>query len=322
MSESIRVFCLGFPRSELRMMQLALDAAASTLARQFRITKANESADVAVINWSTLNIERTQAFLAAKFPDVPLISVSETGVLGAPGLCSSEDLLLQTLPALVYEALEGLEPASRARPPEYVSWLSVRRTWVPDLPAPTRGIPAPVHGLELHKPEPVRRKPPPIPRHEVSALPTADRAKSVDNPAAASLPFEPLGRMKVLVAAPDEAALAADLAMLRSLGAEVLVASESGAIQKAYSTAAVDLVLIDARWPEEQGYRLCRTLAHLSVRMKVPIIMVAKDLRPIERARAAFAGSQGLMCWPITEQQVIERVPIAMAGPRIKPVKV
>lgn len=322
MSESIRVFCLGFPRSELRMMQLALEAAASTLARKFRITKANESADVAVINWSTLNIERTQAFLAEKFPDVPLISVSETGVLGAPGLCSSEDLLLQTLPALVYEALEGLEPAARARPPEYVSWLSVRRTWIPEVPAMLRNTPDPVRGLELHKPEPVRRKPPPIPRHELPATSIAGRAKTPNPPAVVSLPFEPLGRMKVLVATPDETAVAEDLVMLRSLGAEVVVTSETVAIQKAYSTAAVDLVLIDARWPQEQGYRLCRTLAHLSVRVKVPIIMVAPDLRPIERARAAFAGSQGLMRWPITEQQVIERVPIVMAGPRVKPVKV
>lgn len=309
MPDSIRVLCLGFGRSELRMMQLALEAAAHTLPRGFRITKADEPADVAVVNWSTLNIERTQAFLAQRFPDVPLISVSETGVLGAPGFCISEDMVLQAMPALVYEAMEGLEPASRARPPEYVSWLSLRRSWVPEAvrrgPDSTRTLDMPEHrvdGFEIHRPETPVAKPLP-----------ASKAATSEPKSRETLPFQPLGQMNVLVVAPDIVAVQPDMAMLRSFGAEVRWTRDEREVVDLYARAAVDLVLIDARWPEERGYRICRTLAHHPAKSHVPIIMVAADLRPIERARSAYAGSQGLMRWPITEQQVIERVPPAVA---------
>ena len=115
MPDSIRILSLGFASSELHMMQIVLDTAAKTLPRGFRLVKASEAADVAVVNWSTLNIERTQAFLAERFPTAPMISVSETGVLGSPGMCVAETQLLPNLAAMVYEAIDGVESAYRTR---------------------------------------------------------------------------------------------------------------------------------------------------------------------------------------------------------------
>ncbi|MBK8285074.1 MAG: response regulator [Ahniella sp.] len=357
MPDSVRVLCLGFGRSEQRMMALVLQSAAHTLPRGFRIIKANEVADVVVVNWSTLNIERTQAFLNQRLAEVPLISVSETGVLGAPGLCIAEDLLLQSLAGLVYEAIDGIDPASRAKPPEYVSWLSMRRSWMgevgplrlldesiktyEDLPqaedkrtespvpeareTPNEGFEVRMDRLprtQLPKPatpfpnrsEPARNEQPGVraSRPEPpNSLPIARPTKTA--PPVAALPIHPLNRLKVLLVTPSPEAVQSDLSILSALGAEVQVISTEADTLPLFAKAAVDLVLIDARWTDEQGYRLCRTLAHHQSKTGVPIIMVAADLRPIERARAAYAGSQGLMRWPITEQQLIERVPPAMA---------
>ncbi len=349
MPDSVRVLCLGFGRSELRMMALVLESAAHSLPRGFRIIRANEPADVVVVNWSTLNIERTQAFLNQRLLDVPLISVSETGVLGAPGLCIAEDLLLQSLAGLVYEAIDGVDPASRAKPPEYVSWLSMRRSWGGEagplrlldesiksweqtLAAPIAESPAPPHeGFEVRMdrlPRPATPKPITPTPHRVEAVNKdphgvgTARTELANNPlpgpmkpaaTVAPLPIHPLNHLKVLLVTPSPAAVQSDLAILRSLGAEVQLANGQEDALALFASASVDLILIDARWADEQGYRLCRTLAHHQSKTGVPIIMVATDLRPMERARAAYAGSQGLLRWPITEQQLMERVPPAVA---------
>lgn len=327
MTDPIRILCLGFARPELRLIALALDAAAHTLPRGFLIVNASQPAHVVIVNWSTLNIERTQAFLAQRVPDLPLISVSETGVLGQPGLCTNEDLMLQSLPALVYEAIQGVEPAARAKPPEYVSWLSVRRTWLDGSGDPEasehmaleiRGRITAEQKAVTDATEPPRRrqvKPPPIPS-DPTFVPKTGQTRSVpaapaSSPAAAQpppLPLQPLSQVRVALLAEARPDLSENVANLRQLGAEVTLFGKEKELHEAFKNKRIDLVLIDARMPDENGYKACRSLSHHPLRGRVPLIMVASDLRPIERARAAYAGSQGLMRWPITDMQVIERV--------------
>lgn len=326
MTDPIRILCLGFARPELRLITLALEAAAHTLPRGFQIVNAAQPAHVVIVNWSTLNIERTQAFLAERVPDLPLISVSETGVLGQPGLCTNEDLMLQSLPALVYEAIQGIEPAARAKPPEYVSWLSVRRTWVdgsgdPELSSHValeiRGrITAEQMAVTAPSDMPSARSlPPPIPseraepaKHKAAQVAPKQPATQISTATPPPLPLQPLSQVRVALLAEARPDLAENVANLRQLGAEVTLFGKEKELHESFKNKRVDLVLIDARMPEEAGYKACRALSHHPARGRVPLIVVASDLRPIERARAAYAGSQGLMRWPITDTQVIERV--------------
>ena len=283
MPDAIRILSLGFASAELHMMQVVLDSAAKTLPRGFRLVKASEAADVAVVNWSTLNIERTQAFLAERFAAAPLISVSETGVLGSPGMCVSETQLLPNLAAMVYEAIEGIEPAYRVRPPEYVSWLSVRRH-DDARTAPTEDVR-----------EPSTAKP--VPSAPVFAAPPTI-------PPAASEPRWLEGLHLLLVDVRSDGAEDAEQ-MLARLGARVDVALDDQDSWITHLSRRWDAILIDARLGDEAGFKLCRRITHEPVRKPPPVFMLADKLRPIERARAAHAGSVGFLTWPLKSDALI-----------------
>lgn len=283
MPDAIRILSLGFASAELHMMQVVLDSAAKTLPRGFRLVKASEAADVAVVNWSTLNIERTQAFLAERFAAAPLISVSETGVLGSPGMCVSETQLLPNLAAMVYEAIEGIEPAYRVRPPEYVSWLSVRRH-DDARTAPTEDVR-----------EPSTAKP--VPSAPVFAAPPTI-------PPAASEPRWLEGLHLLLVDVRSDGADDAEQ-MLARLGARVDVALDDQDGWIKHLSRRWDAILIDARLGDEAGFKLCRRITHEPVRKPPPVFMLADKLRPIERARAAHAGSVGFLTWPLKADALI-----------------
>jgi CheY-like chemotaxis protein len=283
MPDAIRILSLGFASSELHMMQIVLDAAAKTLPRGFRLVKASEAADVALVNWSTLNIERTQAFLADRFAAVPLISVSETGVLGSPGMCVSEAQLLPNLAAMVFEAIEGVEPIYRVRPPEYVSWLSVRRH-EGALQPPARIDAEPVASRPAPS-APVFSGPPPLP-------PTSSQPHWLE------------GMQLLLVDVRSDGADEAEQVLAR-LGARVEVALDEQDGWVKHLSRRWDAILIDARLSDEAGFKLCRRITHEPVRKPPPVFMLADKLRPIERARGAHAGSAGFMTWPLNPDVLI-----------------
>lgn len=282
MPDAIRILSLGFASSELHMMQIVLDAAARTLPRGFRLVKATEAADVAVVNWSTLNIERTQGFLSDRFPGIPLISVSETGVLGSPGMCVAEAQLLPNLASMVYEALEGIEESARARPPEYVSWLSMRRH---DGLPPHAVAQAPGH------PEPVAAPARPLAHAPVFAPPPL-----IDAPAS-----EPQLLFGIRVLMVDMRSDGVDVGqqLLHRLGARVDLAHDDHDAWTRFQHTVYDAVLVDARISDEAGFKLCRRIAHDTARKPPPVFMLAEKLRPIERARGAHAGSAGFLTWPL-----------------------
>jgi CheY-like chemotaxis protein len=280
-SDAIRILSLGFSSSELHMMQIVLDSAARTLPRGFRLVKASEVADVAVVNWSTLNIERTQGFLGERFPGIQLISVSETGVLGSPGMCVAEAQLLPNLAAMVYEAIEGVEETARARPPEYVSWLSMRR----HEPAPASPVVTPAPAAE----------PAAAPRPQAHA-PVFAAPPLIDAPAS-----EPQLLFGIRVLMVDVRSDGIDIGrqLLHGLGARVDLAHDDHDAWTRHQHEHYDAVLIDARIADEAGFKLCRRIAHDSVRKPPPVFMLAEKLRPIERARGAHAGSAGFLTWPL-----------------------
>ncbi|HRG16101.1 MAG TPA: response regulator [Pseudomonadota bacterium] len=284
MPDAIRILSLGFASAELHMMQVVLDAAAKTLPRGFRLVKASETADVAVVNWSTLNIERTQAFLAERFAAAPLISVSETGVLGSPGVCVSETQLLPNLAAMVYEAIEGIEPAYRVRPPEYVSWLSVRRH--DDARTPS---------MHAENRDPSTAKP--VPSAPVFAPPPTI-------PPASGEPRWLDGLHLLLVDVRSDGADDAEQVLV-SLGARVDIAIDEQDGWVKHLSRRWDAILIDARLADEAGFKLCRRITHEPVRKPPPVFMLADKLRPIERARAAHAGSVGFLTWPLKADALI-----------------
>lgn len=278
--DSIRILSLGFASSELHMMQVVLEAAAKTLPRGFSLVKASEHADVAVVNWSTLNIERTQGFLADRFPGIPLISVSETGVLGSPGMCLAEAQLLPSLAAMVYEVLEGVEPAARARPPEYVSWL-VERRHEPAAHEPTATTPAP-------------RVVPSIPVFSAPPLPEVHRSEP-----------QLLSGLRVLLVDSRSEGVEAGQRLMHELGVQVEVARDDQDAWKRLAASRHDAVMIDAHIGDEAGFKLCRRIAHDGTHKPPPVFMLAEKLRPIERARGAHAGSAGFLTWPLQRQALI-----------------
>lgn len=290
MPESIRILSLGFGSSELHMMQVVLDTAAKTLPRGFRLVKASEAADVAVVNWSTLNIERTQAFLGDRFASTPLISVSETGVLGSPGMCVAEGQLLPNLAAMVYEAIDGVESTYRARPPEYVSWLSVRRH---------EGEPAAQTVPGADSPVPVAR---PTPSAPVFSAPPASLIEAAPRVARATPELEGLRILLVDIRSDgvDEAE-----SVLSHMGARVEVAVDEQDGWVKHLARRWDAILIDARLADEAGFKLCRRITHEQTRKPPPVFMLAEKLRPIERARGAHAGSAGFLAWPMTPEVLL-----------------
>lgn len=288
MPDAIRILSLGFASSELHMMQIVLDAAAKTLPRGFRLVKASEAADVALVNWSTLNIERTQAFLAERFAAVPLISVSETGVLGSPGMCVSEAQLLSNLAAMVFEAIEGVEPTYRARPPEYVSWLSVRRHGEALQPA-----------ASVAEPEPA---PLPVPPRPSPSAPVFSGPPPL--PPLAGQPHWLEGMHVLLVDVRSDGADDAEQ-VLQRLGARVEVALDEQDGWIKHLSRRWDAILIDARLGDEAGFKLCRRITHEPARKPPPVFMLADKLRPIERARGAHAGSAGFLTWPLNPDALI-----------------
>jgi CheY-like chemotaxis protein len=292
MSDAIRILSLGFASSELNMIQIVLDSAARTLPRGFRLVKASEAADVAVVNWSTLNIERTQAFLAERFAATPLISVSETGVLGSPGMCVAEAQLLPNLAAMVYEAIDGVEPAYRARPPEYVSWLSVRRH---------DAAPAQLDGPDH---DPVAAAPRPLPSAPVFAAPPAVAEESLPT-VNATLPRWLEGLRVLLVDIRSDGVDDAEAALAR-LGARVDVAVDEQDGWVKHLARRWDAILIDARLADEAGFKLCRRITHEQARRPPPVFMLAEKLRPIERARGAHAGSAGFLTWPLKPEALMQ----------------
>lgn len=287
MPDLIRILSLGFASSELHMMQIVLDAAAKTLPRGFRLVKASEAADVAVVNWSTLNIERTQAFLAERFTSTPMISVSETGVLGSPGMCVAEAQLLPNLAAMVYEAIDGVESAYRARPPEYVSWLSVRRHDEESVRAPSA---ASLDGAPVSAPAP---RP---------SLPVFSAPPSIEAPTPQP---RVLDGLRVLVIDIRSHGVEDAANALSELGARVEIADDEHDGWGRHQSRRWDVILIDARLADESGFKLCRRITHESVRKPPPVFMLAEKLRPIERARAAHAGSAGFLTWPLKPEILV-----------------
>ena len=302
MSDAIRILSLGFASSELNMIQIVLDAAAKTLPRAFRLVKASEAADVALVNWSTLNIERTQAFLAERFAATPLISVSETGVLGSPGMCVSEAQLLPNLAAMVYEAIEGVEAAYRARPPEYVSWLSVRRHEGEAAPRDA----APVAAAQRPAPSRPVFSAPPSAAAEVAA---ATEARTIEEP-------RWLGGLRLLLVDVRSDGVDDARVVLSNLGANVEVAVDEQDGWVKHLARRWDAILIDARIADEAGFKLCRRITHEQARKPPPVFMLAEKLRPIERARGAHAGSAGFLTWPLVPNTLIQALgPLRVAAP-------
>lgn len=284
MPDSIRILSLGFASSELHMMQIVLDTAAKTLPRGFRLVKASEAADVAVVNWSTLNIERTQAFLAERFPTAPMISVSETGVLGSPGMCVAETQLLPNLAAMVYEAIDGVESAYRARPPEYVSWLSVRRH--DEAPDPQVA------------PSVAAVAPKPVPSVPIFAAPPSVETSSAE-------PRWLEGLRVLLIDVRSDGAEEAS-ALLAGMGARVEVALDEQDGWIRHLARRWDVILIDAHLADETGFKLCHRITHGGASRKpAPVFMLAGKLRPIDRARGAHAGSAGFLTLPLHRDALI-----------------
>ena len=303
MSDAIRILSLGFASSELNMIQIVLDTAARTLPRGFRLVKASEAADVAMVNWSTLNIERTQAFLAERFAATPLISVSETGVLGSPGMCVSEAQLLPNLAAMIYEAIEGIEPAYRARPPEYVSWLSVRR----------HDTDAAAHAPTVHEAHATSPVPRPAPSAPVFSAPPAAAEEALPTVAAAEPRW--LEGLRVLLVDIRSDGVDDAEAVLSRMGARVEVAVDEQDGWVKHLARRWDAILIDARLTDEAGFKLCRRITHEQARKPPPVFMLAEKLRPIERARGAHAGSAGFLTWPMTPDALIQALgPLRVAA--------
>jgi len=93
--------------------------------------------------------------------------------------------------------------------------------------------------------------------------------------------------------------------MLARLGARVDVALDDQDGWIKHLSRRWDAILIDARLGDEAGFKLCRRITHEPVRKPPPVFMLADKLRPIERARAAHAGSVGFLTWPLKSDALI-----------------
>lgn len=69
-----------------------------------------------------------------------------------------------------------------------------------------------------------------------------------------------------------------------------------------------DLILLEARLPDANGYEICRKLRTLPATADVPIILTATDASPSARLAALRAGANDMLPKPVDEQDLFARL--------------
>ena len=119
---------------------------------------------------------------------------------------------------------------------------------------------------------------------------------------------------KTILLVEDDDALAAVLAVkLKSVGYEVH-AERCGTTALIYAAERrPDLVVLDLRLPDMDGYEVCRRLRGLYNRWDVPIVMLTGRDRPIDELRGFAHGADAYLSKPCEPLELLNTI-IVLTG--------
>ena len=125
----------------------------------------------------------------------------------------------------------------------------------------------------------------------------------------------PPSRARVLVVDDEPANLAVVRQLLGDLH-DIRVANQGQRALDLAAAAPPDLMLLDVDMPGLDGYEVARFIKSTPHLAHIPVILLTGAFEPVDQARAAEVGSDGVLAKPFEPQLVIQRVKELLARPR------
>jgi DNA-binding response OmpR family regulator len=108
----------------------------------------------------------------------------------------------------------------------------------------------------------------------------------------------------------DQEILNATEALLRSAGYEVVAAHEHKELNEKLQTCSPDLIILDVRMPERDGFWIAECLQVLG--NKIPIIFMTGQDKLIYKLYAPFVGSVDYLIKPVDADVLLKKVDRAL----------
>ena len=115
-------------------------------------------------------------------------------------------------------------------------------------------------------------------------------------------------KLKVLVVDDNEASRYTVCSPLRNAGYEVAEASTGAEGLAALSRLGADLVVLDAKLPDESGLEICRKLKANPLTADVPILQVSASTRTDDRVKALEGGADVFLILPFDPSELLAQV--------------
>ena len=115
-------------------------------------------------------------------------------------------------------------------------------------------------------------------------------------------------RERILVVEDDEAMAKVLTAILESVDYEVHVeASGRGAIGYA-AESQVNLVILDLRLPDLNGYEVCKAIRQFANSWTLPILMLTGMQKPVDQLRGFAFGADAYMTKPCDPDEILRTI--------------
>lgn len=120
---------------------------------------------------------------------------------------------------------------------------------------------------------------------------------------------DPLGYKGTILIVDDESAnLEYLFSMLTNQQYEVRVANSGKRALAAVEISLPDLILLDIKMPDMDGYEVCRRLKARSTTQDIPIIFVSANDNPIDKVQAFSIGAVDYITKPFHFEEVLARI--------------
>jgi DNA-binding response OmpR family regulator len=97
--------------------------------------------------------------------------------------------------------------------------------------------------------------------------------------------------------------------LLGDVGYEVNLVEEEQGLQHQIKQSQIDLILLDADFPDKGGYALCR---EIRAQYHTPIIFIAEDCGVSDRVRALKLGADDVLPKPFNPSELLARIEAVM----------
>ena len=116
---------------------------------------------------------------------------------------------------------------------------------------------------------------------------------------------------KVLIVDDDDAIVSAMTVRLRAVGHEVFAASDGRSALAAVDTLRPDVIVLDIRMPDIDGFEVARRLKDAPGLADIPIVFVSANVREWAKKAAFAAGASFYLSKPYNAKQLLSAVETA-----------